>query len=247
MIRLLFLVSLLVFAGIDHAAAQESTPTPAVINLSAVAPAPPAVEAAIPTPTRTPEPPTLALLEAKELANVRAEPSTESAQLGTIRTGEFYTVIGRYVRWLQFEFPSSPTGRGWVYDELVNITGDASTIPELDLAAQATDDPILAGLTQTQSVVTLTPGGALTATQIVRSGIISTAVNETATRQVMPTFTYPPELVAIAPTVGSIATIEPAGGVSGLSDNTQVPPLVPILAIGGVGLLGLAISSLRRG
>ncbi len=38
-----------------------------------------------------------ALLEAKEIANVRAEPSTEAAQLGTIRVGETYRVIGRYV------------------------------------------------------------------------------------------------------------------------------------------------------
>lgn len=240
------LVALMLLMG-SAVTAQVPTPTPAVINLSAIAPAPPEVESALDTPTRTPTPPTLAILEAREIANVRAEPSTEAAQLGTIRAGEFYNVIGRYVRWLQFEYPASPNGRGWVYDELVTITGDDSTIPEIDLAAQPTSDPLLDAFTQTQAIVTLTPGGVLTSTVIARSGIIATAANETATRQFLPTFTYPPEMVAIAPTAGQIETAEPQGVVEILSENADVPPLVPILVLGGVGLVGLALSALRRG
>ena len=235
----------LLFAG--KAFAQEASPTPAQINLSAVAPAPPAVEAVIPTPTRTATPATLALLEANSIANVRAEPSTEAAQLGTIRAGETYTVIARYVRWLQFEYPLAPNRRGWVYDELVSITGDASTIPEIDLSTQPTDDPLLDALTQTQAVITQTPGGILTATAVSRSGIISTASNETVMRQILPTFTFPPELVAIAPTEGALQTATPQPSAVPLADGAALPPLVPILVLGGLGLIGLAISSLRRG
>jgi uncharacterized protein YraI len=243
----LVLIGLLLFACAAPVFAQEVTPTPAVINLSAVAPAPPAVEAAIPTLTRTPTPQTAALLEAKELANVRAEPSTEAAQLGTIRAGEVYRIIGRYVRWIQFEFPSAPNGRGWVYDELVNITGDASTIPEIDLAAQPTDDPILLGLTATQAIITQTPGGVLTATVVARVGVISTAANETATHVILPTFTFPPEIVAIAPTAGEHVTVTPQTPHAAAARGASMPPLVPILVLGGVGLIGLAVSSLRRG
>ena len=71
------------------------TATPAQINLSPVAPPAGQQDAALPTPTRTPTRRGIALLEAKDFANVRAEPSTDSAQLGTIRAGETYNVIGR--------------------------------------------------------------------------------------------------------------------------------------------------------
>lgn len=243
----LIIIGLLVFTCAAPLVAQEATPTPAVISLSAAAPAPPAVEAAIATPTRTATPQTSALLEAKEIANVRAEPSTESAQLGTIRAGETYRVIGRYVRWLQFEFPSAPDRRGWVYDELVNITGDASSIPDIDLAALPTDDPVLIGLTQTQGVITQTPGGVLTATVVARIGVVSTAANETATRVILPTFTFPPEIVAIAPTEGGQLTATPTPARATTNSGSSMPPLVPILVLGGLGLIGLAVNSLRRG
>lgn len=243
-ILLIILISLCMSGGV---LAQDATPTPAVINLSAIAPAPPEVEAAIATPTRTPTPPTAALLEAKELANVRAEPSTESAQLGTIRAGETYNIIGRYVRWIQFEFPLAPNRRGWVYDELVTITGDVSSIPEIDLAAQSTVDPLLTGLTATQQIITQTPGGVLTATIVARIGVISTASNQTPTREVLPTYTFPPEIVAIAPTAGIIETATPEPAPVPLSEGASMPPLVPILVLGGLGLIGLALNSLRRG
>ncbi|MBN8638378.1 MAG: SH3 domain-containing protein [Anaerolineae bacterium] len=245
MIRRLAIVTLILVFTAGGILAQDATPTPAVINLSAAAPVAPAVESAIATPTRTPAPPSGALLEAKEIANVRAEPSTEATQLGTIRAWETYRIIGRYVRWLQFEFPQAPNGRGWVYDELVNITGDASTIPDIDLAAQATPDPLLDGLTQTAAAITLTPGGGLTATVVARVGVIST--NETPTREILPTFTFPPEMVAIAPTAGVAETATPQPISVPLADGTALPPLVPILVLGGLGLVGLALSSLRRG
>jgi len=245
MIRRLAIVTLIMAVSTMGVFAQDATPTPAVINLSAAAPAAPAVEAAIATPTWTPVPPSAALLEAKEIANVRAEPSTEAAQLGTIRVGETYRVIGRYVRWLQFEFPQAPNGRGWVYDELVNITGDASSIPDIDLAAQVAADPLLDGLTQTQSAITQTPGGGLTATVVARIGVIST--NETPTREILPTFTFPPEIVAIAPTTGAAQVATPQPANVPLADGASLPPLVPILVLGGLGLIGLALSSLRRG
>src|SRR5690606_5195288 len=139
--RLSYLLSILavILSGLALAAAepvaQEITATPAQINLSPAAPGDAPLDAG-PTLTWTPTPQGIALLEAKEFANVRAEPSTESAQLGTIRLGETYNVIGRYVSWIQFQYPSPPNGRGWVYGELVNLTGNVENIPDIDPYAQ---------------------------------------------------------------------------------------------------------------
>src|SRR5450432_2884583 len=72
------------------------TETPVQINLIPVAP-PVQQDANGATATWTPTPPGVALLEAKDFANVRAQPSTDAAQLGTIRSGQKYNVIGRYV------------------------------------------------------------------------------------------------------------------------------------------------------
>ncbi len=133
-----------------------------------------------------------------------------------------------------------------MYDELVNITGDASSIPDIDLAAQVAADPLLDGLTQTQSAITQTPGGGLTATVVARIGVIST--NETPTREILPTFTFPPEMVAIAPTWRVAETARNATDAPPCRSQMerQLPPLVPIWCL-GAWLVGLAISSLRRG
>lgn len=230
--------------------AQVPTETPAELNLQPIQQ--PTADFAQATATRTPTPVGVALLEAKEFANVRAEPSTDAAQLGTIRVGETYNVIGRYVSWIQFEYRDSPTGRGWVFGELVNLSGNVENIPEIDpfSSSNAVDEASF-GATSTQSILTQTPGGILTATVAAQQQSQPGAV--TATPQgigdILPTFTYPPGMVAIAPTAG-IAQTDDAGApqtaAPAISSN-EVPPLVPIVILGAVGLLGLVISSFRRG
>ncbi len=155
---------LLLVAGAAQAQDNAPTATPAQINLE------PAVQSAPqdvggPTATRTPTPEGVALLEAKNFANVRAEPSTDAAQLGTIRAGETYNVIGKYVSWIEFQFPSAPTGKGWVYGDLVNLTGNTNNIPDIDPYAQAQPgDAGAASATAIEDIITQTPGGILTAT-----------------------------------------------------------------------------------
>lgn len=233
---------------------QVPTETPAMINLSPVtqqAGEQPIVDGAA-TPTRTPTPEGIALLEAKEFANVRGEPSTESAQLGTIRVGETYNVIGRYVSWIQFEYPSSPTGRGWVYGELVNLSGNTANIPEIDpYGADSALDSAASNATATQNLLTQTPGGVLTATAISRQLQSPDAATPTnaGPREPEPTFTYPPGMAAIAPTGSAPISTDSAGepAVIPASNSGGLPPIAPILILGGVGVLGLAISALRRG
>lgn len=240
-----------VFLTSANPVAQVPTETPAELNLQPIA-QPTAENLAGPTETRTPTPIGVALLEAKEFANVRAEPSTEAAQLGTIRIGETYNVIGRYVSWIQFEYQDSPTGRGWVFGELVNLSGNVDNIPEIDpFAGAAALDEVSVGATSTQGILTQTPGGVLTATVAAQQFSVPGAVTATpeGTQAILPTYTYPPGMVAIAPTAGAAETASSNSPqpVAPNSNSDSVPPLVPIILLGAAGLLGLAISSLRRG
>jgi hypothetical protein len=194
------------------------------------------------------------MLEAITEANVRAEPDPESERLGTIRSGEFYTVLGRYFRWIQFQYNPSPNGRGWVFDELVTISGDESTIPDLTEQSVATVDPSILAATQTLEAVTLTPGGILTATAIM--GILTTPVTpnsepgsnlQPSSPNIPPTYTYPPSITTAIPngvTLMDRPTPNPEEVAAGIVGG--LPPIVPIVVLGGAGLLGLLISTTRR-
>jgi Bacterial SH3 domain len=241
----------MLFAGAAQAQeiVQQPTETPAQINLEPAAQIVPQ-DVGGPTPTRTPTPEGIALLEAKDFANVRAEPSTDAAQLGTIRAGEKYNVIGRYVSWIQFQYQSSPTGKGWVYGELVNLTGNTNNIPDIDPYAQSQAAGAgAANATATQNIITQTPGGILTATLIAQQlGAGAVTPTDSGTREILPTFTYPPDIVAVAPTDGAAASTPTTSANQSptTTNNGDLPPIVPILILGGIGLFGLGVSTLRR-
>jgi hypothetical protein len=250
--RLLLLIYCVCVLTAQVIEAQELiTSTPVRIDIPDSA-APAVQIIATPTVTRTPTP-SAVMIEAKADAgevNVRAEADIESDRLGTIRAGEYYPVLGRYFRWIQFQYDTAPSGRGWVFDELVNIIGDESAITDLSAQPLPTTDSIAEAQTQTQIAVTLTPGGLLTVTA--NSRIISIEQGAgtpnspgSGAVEVLPTFTYPPDIVAVAPTE---VTITPTTAVENapLSVPTNIPPIAPIVLLGGMGLLGLAVSSLRR-
>jgi hypothetical protein len=200
------------------------------------------------------------MLEAKNEANVRAAPSLDSDRLGTIRAGETFPVLGRYFRWFQFRYNPSPSGTGWVYDELVNVIGDVAEIPEINANVLPTVDTSTLNITQTWEAITQTPGGLLTATAEARfiqppsnpqiavtqeafSGLDSDVL------EVLPTFTYPPNIIAQAPNIaGPNIEASPTETTSSLVDvvSNGIAPIVPIMALVGFGLLGLTISSRRR-
>ncbi len=243
-------IAALAFPMISEAAPVAQivpTATPAQVNLSQIVPA--EAEPGIgPTATRTPTPMGQAILEARDFANVRAAPDTSAAQLGVIRSGERYNVTGRYYQWLQFQYNQSPTGLGWVFGDLVNITGDPATILQIDLNAEPTPDPFALGQTATFAILTQTPGGVLTATAAVRDPLAAFNTSENA--GILPTFTYPPEIVPIAPTQPAASSIddmvEVAQPAAANFDPSDLPPIVPIVVLGGMGLLGLAISAMRK-
>jgi len=236
--------------------AQE--PTPITVQLTTATPLPvlgssPLIATLSPTET----PLGGAQLEALTEVNVRAEASTDADRLGLIVPGEKYQILGRYFRWLQFRYPNSPSGTGWVYDELVEISGDTTLIPDLSVAPP-TADPIAAASTETAAAILSVPGGDMTATagarvlegpESIEAGASVLGENQLNPQgeQRLPTFTPAPnvgELVAQSAIIPTNTT-EPqflnltreAGGF---------PPILPIAALVGFGILGLAISFTRR-
>lgn len=265
-VRKWFILSVIVgfgWVGQGVQAQSNVSPTPVQVQIPNAAPGGGEQSEATMTPTRTPTPVGPVLLEAITEANVRAEADLESEKLGTIRAGDTYPVLGRYFRWLQFQYDKSPNGTAWVFDELVTIIGDETTIPDLNVNALPTVDVAAVNATGTWEAITQTPGGLLTATAQARvlpapgSNFGNPGQggdnNGVALPQVLPTFTWPPDLAA----VGQTATSVPGNGESSATATPSVvatsnpvedgmPPIAPILLLGGLGVLGLLIASIRR-
>ena len=236
-------------------AQSNVTATPVRVIISTPTPIPLPESIATVTPSWTPTPIGPVLLEVKSgsgSVNVRAAPDLESDRLGTIETGTSYPVIGRYFRWIRFQYDLSPNGTGWVYDELVDIIGNESEIPEIDLSGEPTIDSAVAESSQTFEAITQTPGGVLTATAGARVLSVPTSQGNEAIAQlsgtVLPTFTFPPDIPALAPTEALIVEITdvPDTNALDLESLNEVPPLVPIVLLAGFGIIGLLVSALRR-
>jgi hypothetical protein len=256
---------LIVRAQVGAEPPQQTIPTATPVQVSLPTPLPilptdPQGQSNATAITRTPTPEGGALLEAITEANVRSQPDPESDRLGTIRSGDTYTVIGRYYRWYEFQYDQSPSGTGWVFDELVNVTGNTNRIPDLTLGSP-TPDINAQQSSSTLVILTQTPGGILTATAglgVLPLPIESASANSNPSnvqigRQTpLPTFTIPPDLGAIpAPNQSLNGTLIPNPTVPtsttlDIAIPSRIPPILPILVLGGVGLLGLIISSLRK-
>jgi hypothetical protein len=252
---------ILVVAGTVHAGHIEQQaqdePTPVIID-SFGPTALPFVEvteiAVSPTWTATAVP--AARLQALSEANVRAEPDPEAELLGVIGSDQQFVVTGRYFRWFRFEYADALSDEGWVFDELVQIIGDETSIRDLTLDPTPTPDPQVIGLTFTAEVIALTPGGGLTATansNIVPLPIppgvtaqITAAISQPA-NQILPTFTFPPNLPGFSPETTNEPTSIPSAFdtlIENLPDNS--PPIIPLIALISLGVFGLVITATRR-
>lgn len=157
----------------------------------------------------------------------------ESAILGIIADATEYQVLRNYFRWYEFRYDASPNGRGWVYGDLVEIIGDSSLIEVIDSAddierpGQA--ENLLAGADDEQErtiAISTVPADSAKSVELA----IVTA---------LPTFTRP------APTPASLNDqIQIEAGIQ--NSLLQIPPIVPIAVLGGLGFLGLLVSALRR-
>jgi hypothetical protein len=267
-IVILGVIGLLVFRGqVGAEPSQQNLPTATAVQVSLPTPLP-----LIPTDsqqglgnvssvTRTPTPAGSALLEALTEANVRSQPDPNSDRLGTIRAGDTYTVIGQYYHWYEFQFDQSPSGTGWVFDELVNVTGNTNRIPDLTQGTP-TPDVNAQQVSSTLVVLTQTPGGLLTATAgvgalplpIESSGVSNGSASNLAvgSPSPLPTFTIPPNLGTIPASVPPLDGTLAPNATANIPQNidvaipSKIPPILPILVLGGAGLLGLLVSSLRK-
>lgn len=243
----------------DQVAQVRISPTP----LRAVIPTsePMATQSNLPTPTPTwtPAPEasvSLRIAPGVESANVRAEPDPAGQLLGQIDPNTTYVVTGRYIRWLQFEYPSSPTARGWVFDTLVEIVGDPAEIVDIDPFAAPTANAGEISLTEAFQAVLQTPGAELTITAASRivelpSGEGNAAVDSAGSSDALPTFTPPPDVRAPSQ-AQEVTSLGADDETNALADTVStvleggVPPIVPVLLLFGFGALGLFISALRR-
>lgn len=260
----LLALAICLMAGLPHLHAQDKiaqvriSPTPgqAVIPTLTTLPTELALATASPTPTITPE--AGIQIEVRSDvgdANVYQEPEPESPYLGTIKAGERFTVLGRYFRWIGFAYADAPSGRGWIFEDLVTIVGDAAAIPNVDPYSEpsATPDAAQAAFIETLAAVTLTPGADLTLLALQRIVTIP-AVGGTGTPTeeagTLPTFTPPAEMIPLNSGTSSGAVSASDVGVleEALSQVTSgnVPPIVPMVLLAVGGLLGLLVSSLRR-
>jgi hypothetical protein len=261
-IGLCILVVTLLTNSIYAEARQQAIPTATPAQIQLPSPLPLMTQdLSTATATRTPTVPGPALLEALNEANVRAQPDPESERLGSIRPGDTYPVLGKYFRWYQFQYDQSPSGTGWVFDELVQIIGDETVIRDLAEEALPTTDNTAVALTGTMESITQTPGGLLTATAIAQfiplpiegstNVPVGTPLDGGGELAFLPTFTYPPDVPAVPPedsyraeTVFN-ATPTFAPGSNGFVVTEGFPPIVPILILGGLGILGLLVTTRR--
>lgn len=233
---LLAMTALLHSMSVAAQANTEATP----VRANLVTPTPEVPRAAAPTitPSFTPTPLPAARLQALESAgnvNVRALPDIESDLLGTIAHGTVYPVLRNYYRWYELRFDLSPSGRAWVYGDLVTIEGDPSQTERIDnldavqLAGGFADSPAdgeQAGAgPRTIEIATVEAGGARGAVEVVEA-------------TPLPTFTPP---ATQPPFVDQLEFVEE-------EDRRwlDLPPLAPILVLAGLGFCGLLIGLLRR-
>ena len=215
-------------------AQSGATATPLRARL--LTPTPELIEASAPsaTPTLSPSPPAAARLRARDAAgnvNIRALPSLESEILGTLGAGVEYAALRSYYRWFEFRYDLSPSGRGWVYGDLVEIIGERAKIIVIDNPSDITapvDAQSLAEATATQpraiAISTLQAG--------------SDAAVELSQATPLPTFTPPAATPAAFTEQGEPQPLE-------TPPWTDLPPIAPIAALGALGLLGFLLNALR--
>lgn len=225
--------------GPERRAQALPSPVPLQFPSSTATPGPPTE-----TPTRTPTSAGHPFVEALSNAtNVRSGPDINASRIGQIYPGTTYAVIGKNYQWYLIEFPNSPTGTAWVHNSVVKLYGDESAIPDTKLEDVPTIDPAYLNAQATAAVISATPGALATLTAqagLTPTGIFTPGPGEAATLlpgQPLPTFTFP----AYTPTPLVVPRTNPAP-----TTRSGLPPLLPILALGAVGLMGLLVSFMRR-
>jgi hypothetical protein len=239
-------IILMVLFSFGHVTAQDATATSVPLVIPTLTPTTEVLLTPTITNTPTAMAPSLARVEAIDKdtgANIRSAPNLNAEILGTIFPDKFYYVIGRWELWLQIQFDKSPTGLAWVYTGVVNVSGmELEAIPLIDVSAVPSPNLATGAAQQTAQYLTATPGAPQTATALQASatGVFgptnSVVVANPNSNVPLPTFTFPAVIVEATLRPKNITTTAQGG----------IPPIVPIIVLGGIGLFGLLIAALRR-
>ncbi|MCY4064548.1 MAG: SH3 domain-containing protein [Chloroflexi bacterium] len=205
-----------------------------------VTPTPENAQARAPTitPSFTPTPLPAARLQALQSAgnvNVRALPDIESDLLGTIAHGTLYPVLRNYYRWYELSFELSPNGRAWVYGDLVTIEGDPALIEVIDNLQAVVAPGSLAAIGGENADRTDTNPRTI---EIATGEADAASVVEVIEATPLPTYTPPATQPSFVHQLEVVEASEPR--------LLDLPPLLPILALAGLGFVGLLISMLRN-
>ena len=103
----------------------------------------PVVATTQPTVTAAPQGAIVSLKEGNDFVNVRKGPAVAYDKLGTLDAGQSAPVRGKNAdgTWWQISFATASDGVGWVIGELVNVTGDTSSLPVATAPALPTTAP----------------------------------------------------------------------------------------------------------
>lgn len=197
-----------------------------------------------PTFTPTPiGPARLRLREGSGEVNIRSEADPNSEILGVIRQGEEYVVTGSYYLWYQIAYEQSRTGTGFVFGDLVEIIGERSEIPDLT-AVTAVPDEIMQALATTEAQINLSDIEE-EETREIDAPVLELGLPLEGELEVLPTFTYPPDIIALAPTQSPTESItEQAPPI--ITVTGGVAPVVPIIILIGIGFITFLIGLLQR-
>nr|MBN1228516.1 hypothetical protein [Anaerolineae bacterium] len=200
-------------------------------------------EVGAPTPTPTPTA-TLSPVMAEVVGNptnLRSLPTIgDDYIIDTVEPGLMLPVIGRWLGfdWLLIAWDDAPDGQAWVYQPLVIVQGDITTIPAVEPPPAPTVNPTYAALQLTATILVQTPGAveAATGTAIFASAG-GTPSGNGAIPGTLPTFTPPPPY--IQPEELPVPTMSGNG-------NTGIPPAVFIVSLTAMGILMLLLGLIRR-
>lgn len=120
-----------VFVTVEGLPPTATVPPPPPTATAAVEPtAAPTAAAEEPSATVAPAGPTASVKEG-DFVNVRKGPAVAFDKLGTLDKGQSAPVRGKNAdgTWWQITYATAAEGVGWVYAQLITITGDATAVP----------------------------------------------------------------------------------------------------------------------
>ncbi len=148
------LAFLFIFLLSTACAAQPEPPTatPTPTQIFIITATLPATQTPIPTqtlmPTLTPAPFQPVEGQTTSQLNVRLSPSAASEQVGTLQIFDKMQIVGRDSTntWWMINFTASPTGKGWITMQFVQVTEDTTKVPVINASVPgANNTPIVEG------------------------------------------------------------------------------------------------------